>query len=117
MRPLHALRGFVPTCCVSLSQRQPEARTDDVPDSRTLVAAVGATAKIGVPDAPQWDSSDTRLQEVALGAGQAECDGPESFAARVHSGSTRPNQAWVTDITYIRTYEGWVYPATVIDLH
>jgi len=28
----------------------------------------------------------------------------------------KPNQAWVTDITYIRTYEGWLYLAVVIDL-
>ena len=28
-----------------------------------------------------------------------------------------PNQAWVTDITYIRTYEGWLYLAVVIDLY
>jgi putative transposase len=27
-----------------------------------------------------------------------------------------PNQAWVSDITYIRTYEGFLYLATVIDL-
>lgn len=27
-----------------------------------------------------------------------------------------PNVAWVTDITYIRTYEGWLYLAVVIDL-
>jgi len=27
-----------------------------------------------------------------------------------------PNRAWVTDITYIRTYEGWLYLATVMDL-
>ena len=27
-----------------------------------------------------------------------------------------PNQAWVSDITYIRTYEGFLYVATVIDL-
>ena len=24
---------------------------------------------------------------------------------------------WVTDITYIRTYEGWLYLAAVIDLY
>lgn len=29
---------------------------------------------------------------------------------------TVPNVAWVTDITYIRTYEGWLYLAVVIDL-
>jgi putative transposase len=27
-----------------------------------------------------------------------------------------PNEAWVTDITYIRTHEGWLYPAVVLDL-
>jgi putative transposase len=29
---------------------------------------------------------------------------------------TQPNQRWVTDITYIRTHEGWLYLAVVIDL-
>jgi transposase InsO family protein len=28
----------------------------------------------------------------------------------------RPNQKWVTDITYIRTGEGWLYLAAVLDL-
>jgi putative transposase len=28
----------------------------------------------------------------------------------------KPNQAWVSDITYIRTDEGWLYLATFIDL-
>jgi len=28
----------------------------------------------------------------------------------------RPDAAWVTDITYIRTYEGWLYVAIVLDL-
>lgn len=28
-----------------------------------------------------------------------------------------PNQVWVTDITYIRTSEGWLYLAVMIDLH
>lgn len=27
-----------------------------------------------------------------------------------------PNQVWVTDITYIRTYEGWLFLAVVMDL-
>lgn len=27
-----------------------------------------------------------------------------------------PNQAWVTDITYIRTWQGWLYLAIVMDL-
>ncbi len=28
----------------------------------------------------------------------------------------KPNQSWVTDITYIRTHEGWLYLAVVVDL-
>ena len=34
------------------------------------------------------------------------------------SGSRRhaPDQIWVTDITYIRTHEGWLYLCVVIDL-
>jgi putative transposase len=30
--------------------------------------------------------------------------------------TTRPNKAWVTDITYIRTWQGWLYRAVVMDL-
>jgi putative transposase len=30
---------------------------------------------------------------------------------------TRPNEAWVSDITYIRTHEGWLYLAVVLDLY
>jgi len=29
---------------------------------------------------------------------------------------TEPNKVWVTDITYIRTYEGWLYLGVIIDL-
>lgn len=28
-----------------------------------------------------------------------------------------PNQAWVSDFTYIRTWEGWLYLAVIIDLY
>ena len=31
--------------------------------------------------------------------------------------ASRPNQKWVTDITYINTDEGWLYLATVLDLY
>jgi putative transposase len=30
--------------------------------------------------------------------------------------NTHPNKSWVTDITYIRTWEGWLYLAVVMDL-
>ena len=29
----------------------------------------------------------------------------------------KPNQAWVADITYIYTQEGWLYLATIMDLY
>jgi putative transposase len=29
----------------------------------------------------------------------------------------QPDEAWVTDITFIRTYEGWLYLAAVMDLY
>jgi len=32
-------------------------------------------------------------------------------------GVAAPDYAWVTDITYLRTYEGWLYLAVVLDLH
>jgi len=31
--------------------------------------------------------------------------------------AAKPNTSWVSDITYIRTYEGWLYLAVVIDLY
>jgi len=31
--------------------------------------------------------------------------------------SIHPNETWVTDITYIRTHEGWLYLAVVLDLY
>jgi len=30
---------------------------------------------------------------------------------------SKPNHSWVTDITYIRTHEGWLYLGVVIDLY
>jgi transposase InsO family protein len=31
--------------------------------------------------------------------------------------ATKPNQKWVTDITYIRTQQGWSYLSTIKDLY
>ena len=30
--------------------------------------------------------------------------------------ATAPNQLWVTDITYVRTWEGWLYLAVILDV-
>jgi len=34
-----------------------------------------------------------------------------------HFNATQPNTKWITDITYVRTAEGWLYLVVVIDLH
>lgn len=41
------------------------------------------------------------------------------FPNRLQRGFTveRADEAWVTDITYIRTWEGWIYLAAVVDLY
>lgn len=33
------------------------------------------------------------------------------------SAATRPNQVWMTDMTYVRTTEGWLYVAGVLDAY
>jgi putative transposase len=33
-----------------------------------------------------------------------------------HFNVSHPNRAWVTDITYVRTWQGWLYLAVVLDL-
>jgi putative transposase len=52
--------------------------------------------------------------------------GPIAGGPAVHSLANRlnreftvsaPNEAWVTDITYIRTWQGWLYLAVVVDLY
>jgi len=31
--------------------------------------------------------------------------------------ATRPNQKWVTDVTYVMTRDGWAYLSTIKDLY
>lgn len=40
---------------------------------------------------------------------------PNSVKRNLHL--SQPNRVWVTDITYIRTWEGWLYLAVVLDLY
>ena len=36
---------------------------------------------------------------------------------RRFSATSRPNQVWLADLTYIATGEGWLYMAAIMDLH
>lgn len=48
-------------------------------------------------------------------AGRPSILAPNRLQRRFHV--DQPDQAWVTDITYLRTCQGWLYLAVVIDLH
>jgi transposase InsO family protein len=48
-------------------------------------------------------------------AGQRPIDAPDLLEQDFTA--DKPNTRWCGDITYIRTVDGWVYTATVIDLH
>jgi len=45
----------------------------------------------------------------------AEPIAPNRLAAQPKP--TAPNQVWVSDITYVRTAEGWLYVAAILDLY
>ncbi|WP_236873239.1 IS3 family transposase [Burkholderia sp. MSMB0856] len=58
--------------------------------------------------------------EVGYGSKPRYRDGPVGIIANVLNrefAPTAPNRVWATDITYIRTYEGWLYLAAVMDLY
>ncbi|MCY0389992.1 IS3 family transposase [Robbsia sp. Bb-Pol-6] len=58
--------------------------------------------------------------EVGYGGKPRYRGGPVGLIANVLNrdfAPDAPNKVWVTDITYIRTYEGWLYLAAVMDLY
>lgn len=42
---------------------------------------------------------------------------PAANLLKPHGAVTKPDQVWVSDITYLRTGEGWLYLAVVIDVY
>jgi putative transposase len=60
---------------------------------------------VGIPAPRRWRSRRPGTRPAGLANHLAR-----DFVARV------PNTKWVSDITYIRTAEGWVYLAVVLDL-
>ena len=72
------------------------------------------SAPRGSPDAGRGTALADRLSSAPRVLWwQADCD-----LARLERkfNVSEPNKVWVTDITYIRTYEGWLYLAVVLDL-
>ena len=49
-------------------------------------------------------------------AGPAAASAPDLVNRAFSPGELSPDQVWVGDISYLRTWEGWAYLATVIDL-
>lgn len=61
---------------------------------------------VGIPALKQWRKRKSELRPAHV-RNHLERD----FSA------LEPNQKWATDITYIRTGEGWLYLAVVLDLY
>lgn len=58
--------------------------------------------------------------QVGYGSKPRHRGGPVGLVANVLNrdfAPDAPNKVWVTDITYIRTYEGWLFLAAVMDLY
>lgn len=67
-----------------------------------LMKAEGLRAQVGYGGTPRHRGGPIGLVDNVLN---------RDFAPKA------PNQVWVTDITYIRTYEGWLFLAVVMDLY
>ena len=57
-----------------------------------------------------------------LGDTRTPVQGGQAFGSRSEPTRTdfsvdAPDRAWVTDINYLRTFEGWLYLAVVVDLY
>ena len=58
--------------------------------------------------------------EIGYGTKPRHRGGPPGMVENVVNrdfSPAAPNKVWVTDITYIRTYEGWLFLAAVMDLY
>ena len=69
---------------------------------RRLMKIEGLSAQIGYGSKPRHRGGPAGVAENVLN---------RDFAPNA------PNKVWVTDITYIRTYEGWLFLAAVMDLY
>ena len=69
---------------------------------RRLMKAEGLCAQVGYGSKPRYRGGPVGVVGNVLN---------REFAPEA------PNSVWVTDITYIRTYEGWLFLAAVMDLY
>lgn len=69
---------------------------------RRLMKAEGLRAQVGYGSKPRYRGGPVGVVANVLN---------RDFAPDA------PNKVWVTDITYIRTYEGWLFLAAVMDLY
>jgi putative transposase len=66
---------------------------------------------------------ELEIQGVSRRRGRVRTTTPDKHAAPAPDlvnrdfNASRPNQTWVADITYVPTYEGWLFLAAVMDLH
>ncbi|STA84826.1 ISEc14 transposase B [Citrobacter youngae] len=60
------------------------------------------------------DKGSGRIPEPAARKGEASIVSPNRLQRQFNPDA--PDERWVTDITYIRTHEGWLYLAVVVDL-
>ena len=84
-----------------------ELRYEGETASRNRVARLMRANGIqGVPQRRRWRKKPSGPRPVDI----------QNHLARDFAAS-RPNTKWVTDITYLRTGEGWLYLCTVMDLY
>lgn len=63
--------------------------------------------RLGIKAQVEYQSPRTRKGEASIVT-------PNRLQRQVNPAA--PDERWVTDITYIRTHEGWLYLAMVVDL-
>jgi len=84
-----------------------ELRYRDEPCSRNRVARLMRNDGLrGIPQRRRWRKKPTGTRP----------DHVQNHLARDFN-ADQPNTKWVTDITYIRTAEGWLYLSVVVDLY
>jgi transposase InsO family protein len=71
-------------------------------------------ASRGAADAPRQSACAPRVPDAAPGGREAIGAHSQSAAATIHCEAAQHHR--VTDITYIRTWQGWLYLAVVMDL-